>query len=153
MFVVWRLVEEEMHRAGHRIVKRACTAVLRRSDGLIKFIAPSKEPGKPYRITDDIRCADRMRKRYAEAENARHDPESFPLLHHRAKDLLATLPGTVERQRTITSTYEQMRLDGYHPDGSTLPPAERVNLAFFGHYKARKTPNKKTKSPAKPRPA
>ena len=151
MFIVWRMVEEEMHRAGHRIVRRACTSILKRCDGLIKFIAPSAEPGKPYRITDDIHCADRMRKRYAEAEIARHDPTTYPILHHRAAHLLATLPETVAREKAMAATYAQMRVEGYHPDGTTLPQAERVDLAFFGQYKTRKPSIKKSKSPAKPR--
>lgn len=146
MFAVWRLVEEEMHRSGHRLVRRACTAVLQRSGGLIKFIKSSPEAGKPYRIADDIRCADRMRKRYADAETARHDPVGFPSLHHRAADLLATLPETVAREKALASTYEQMRVDGYHRDGTTLPTAERADLALLGQYKARKQSIKKVKT-------
>lgn len=135
MLAIWRLVREEMHREGHTNVSKACTAVMRRADGLIKFKDSRLSPGRE--VTDTIQSVERLRKRYYQAEQSRHDAEAYPVLHARAAILEQTLPLAGLRHRLMGMIYREMRLDGHHPDGSTLPHSEKSALAFFALYESK----------------
>lgn len=132
MLAVWRLVREEMHREGHANVSKACTAVMKRAKRGIRFKDPSLPPEE--KLTDAIMSVERLRKRYYQAEQSRHDAATYPLLNARAAILEQTLPHAGLRHRLMGMVYREMELNGYAREGSTLPLDEKLNLALFGLY-------------------
>lgn len=95
MLAVWRAVQEEIHVRGARSVRQACERLFwGRADGLIKF---ADQDGNLIDVINGISGADTLRQRYQAAERCRHDPIKYPLLHQKSLQLLATLPGTIDR--------------------------------------------------------
>lgn len=95
MFAIWRAVQEEMHVRGAPSIRQACERLfLNRADGLIKFL---DKDGELIDVINGVSGADTLRQRYQTAERCRHDAAKFPILHHRALQLLESLPGTYEK--------------------------------------------------------
>lgn len=95
MLAIWRAVQEEIHCRGARSVRQACVRLYeQRARWLIKFI---DEHGQLIDVINTVSGANTLRQRYQVAERCRHDAEKYPMLHARAAQLEAVLPGIYER--------------------------------------------------------
>ena len=79
---------------------------------LIKFIDTD---GTVIDVINGAAGADTLRQRYQSAEKARHDAESYPVLHTKAKHLLKTLPGTYEKVQAFKSEQTRLQMTGKWP--------------------------------------
>ncbi len=95
MFAIWRVVQEEIHVRGAKSVRQACKKIFdERANSVIKFV---DESGFVIDVINDVSGAETLRQRYQTAERSRHDAERYPSLHHKAKNLLKILPGSLQR--------------------------------------------------------
>jgi hypothetical protein len=97
MVAIWVAVMEEIHKRNppgkHRPMKvlPACVRICER--GGIRIVDQAGT------TIDRVVSPGTLRKRFEEADKARHDSVQFPSLHARAARLEQTLPGTFERMR------------------------------------------------------
>jgi hypothetical protein len=113
MLAIWRAVQEEIHTRGAPSVREACRRIFyNRAGTVIKFVA---EDGEVLDVINGISGAETLRQRYCEAERCRKDGDRYPMLHARAKQLEAILPGTFERVQAAQEKARRERASGIDP--------------------------------------
>lgn len=135
MFELWRMVRREVDLMGARSIRDACDRIMGRHR--VRFLDLDKREAD--RVTAPAAAAksrpgELLRQRYQAAEQARQQPERFPILAQRCAHYLEGITLERVRQAHWSRVYALMERDGQAPDGSTLTPAESYRLAVEGIY-------------------
>lgn len=110
MLAIWKAVQEEIHCKGARSIRQACERIYyERADELIKF---TDARGQLIDVINTASGADTLRQRYQVAERCRHDAEKYPMLHARAAQLAAVLPGTWGRLKAAEAEMRWRKATG-----------------------------------------
>lgn len=108
MFVIWRMVQTEIHVHGAKGVSEACRRLAARS---IRFDWGDDDRKKEHVYDDKT-----LRRRYYDADKARQDATAYPILHQRCANLEADLQSMAGRQKEMSEYVAAVKAQGYDPE-------------------------------------
>jgi hypothetical protein len=108
MFVIWRMVQTEIHAHGANGVSEACRRLATRS---IRF-----DWGDDDRKKEHVYNEKTLRRRYYDADKARQDVMAYPMLHKRCANLEADFPAIAGRQKEMNEYVAAVKAKGYDPE-------------------------------------
>jgi hypothetical protein len=111
MFVLWRMVQIEIHVHGAKGVSEACRRMAARS---IRF-----DWGDTKRENDELDNVKTLHRRYYAAEDARKDAIMYPVLHARCEQFLQDLPALGIRSKAMADYVKSLKMKGYDPGAVT----------------------------------